>query len=184
MSTRFINIDRETPMLFPVNLQDWLPENHLSRFIVDACEQIDTSAFKVNGKGTGSDQMPPVMMLALLIYSYATGTFGSRRIEEKTYTDIGTIYICGAKAHPDHSVICAFRKDNKEAFEEAFTKVLLMARATGKLKKVGGIAVDGTKLHANASKHSAVSYKRAGEMIAEARAEVEQLWTWPLAVDK
>jgi transposase len=175
MSTRFVNIDRETPMLLPVNMQDWLPENDLSRFIVDACEQLDTSAFKVNSKGTGSEQMPPTMMLALLIYSYATGTFGSRRIERNTYTDIATIYICGAKAHPDHSVICDFRKDNKEAFEAAFTKVLIMARETGKLKKVGGIAVDGTKIKANASKHSAVSYKRAVEMIKEAEEEVKQL---------
>jgi hypothetical protein len=85
------------------------------------------------------------------------------------------MYICAGKAHPDHSVICEFRVKNKEAFREAFTKVLLIARESGKLKKVGGISVDGTKRHANASKHSAVSYGRTGEMIAELDFEVEEL---------
>ena len=119
--------------------------------------------------------MPPEMMLSLLIYSYATGRFGSRTIEAATYTDVALRYICGDRAHPDHSVICAFRKDNKELFEEAFTKVLLLARQLKQLKKVGGISVDGTKVRANASKHKAVSYKRAGEIIAELRGEVSEL---------
>jgi transposase len=168
-------IDRETPMLFPVDMRDWLPENHLVHFIIEAAEQIDGSVFKVNNRGSGDEQYPPGMMLALLIYSYATGIFSSRRIEAATYSDIAVMYICAGKAHPDHSVICEFRVKNKEAFREAFTKVLVIARETGKLKKVGGISVDGTKIRANASKHSAVSYKRAGEMIAELDLEVEEL---------
>ena len=115
------------------------------------------------------------MMLALLVYSYATGRFGSRTIEAATYTDVAIRYICGGASHPDHSVICAFRKRNKEAFEEAFTKILLLARQMKKLKKVGGISVDGTKIKANASKHKAVSYKRAGEIILELEEEVQKL---------
>jgi len=175
MSERFVNIDRETPMLFPVDMRDWLPANHLVHFIVDAINQIGVSGFKTNKRGSGSEQFPPEMMLSMLIYSYVTGRFGSRTIEAATYTDVALRYICGDKAHPDHSVICAFRKDNKEVFEETFTKVLLLARQMKQLKKVGGISVDGTKARANASKHKAVSYKRAGEIIAELRSEVAQL---------
>jgi transposase len=175
MATRLVNIDRDTPMMFPVSLQEWLPENHLARFIVDAVETLDTSVFKINKKGTGSEQMPPSMMVALLIYCYATGTFGSRRIEAATYTDIAVMYICGAKAHPNFTVICDFRRENREAFNEAFNKVLMMAVETKKMKKVGKISVDGTKLKANASKHSAVSYERAQEMIEEIDEEVKEL---------
>jgi len=162
-------------MLFPEDMRSWLPDNHLVHFVVDAISQIGVSSFKVNKRGTGDEQYPPEMMLALLVYSYATGRFGSRTIEAATYTDVAMRYICGGAAHPDHSVICAFRKGNEEAFEEAFTKVLLLARQMKKLKKVGGISVDGTKVKANASKHKAVSYKRAGEIIAELEDEVRKL---------
>jgi transposase len=175
MSERFVNIDRETPMLFPVDMRDWLPEDHLVYFIIDAIQEINVSGFKVNRQGTGSEQYPPAMTLALLIYSYVTGRFGSRTIEAGTYTDVAMRYICGDEAHPDHSVICAFRKDNRKAFEEAFTKILLLARQTGKLKKVGGVSVDGSKFLANASRHNAVSYKRAGEIIEELKGEVKEL---------
>jgi len=175
MSERYVNIDRETPMLFPVDMREWLPEDHLVHFVIDAIEQIGVTGFKVNHRGTGSEQYPPEMMLALLVYSYVTGRFGSRTIEAATYTDVAIRYICGGEAHPDHSVICAFRKENKEVFEETFTKILLLAQQLGKLKKVGGVSVDSTKIHANASKHNAVSYKRAGEIINELKKEVKQL---------
>jgi transposase len=175
MSERFVNIDRDTPMLFPVDMRDWLPEDHLVFFIIEAIEKIGVTGFKVNRSGSGSEQYPPEMMLALLVYSYVTGRFGSRTIEAATYTDVALRYICGGQAHPDHSVICAFRKDNKEVFEEAFTKILLLARQMKKLKGTGGASGDGTKIHANASKHKAVSYKRAGEIIEELKEEVRQL---------
>jgi transposase len=155
MSARFVNIDRETPMLFPVDMKDWLPENHLVHFVVDAVNQIGVGGLKVNNRGSGDEQFPPEMMLSLLIYSYATGRFGSRTIEAATYTDVALRYICADTVHPDHSVICAFRKNNKEVFEETFTKVLLLARQMKKLKKVGNISVDGSKFRANASKHKA-----------------------------
>src|SRR5215469_16375700 len=176
---RFVTIDRETPMLFPVDMRDWLPADHLVHFVIDAVQQIGVIGFKVNRRGTGSEQYPPEMMLrtfgsTLLVYCYATGRFGSRTIEAATYTDVAVRYICGGEAHPDHSVICAFRKDNKEAFEDAFTKILVLARQLKLLKKVGGISVDGTKVKANASKHKAVSYKRAGEIIAGLEAEVKE----------
>ena len=93
MSTRFVNIDRDTPMLLPEDMRTWLPEDHLVHFVVDAVNQIDVSSFKVNNRGTGNEQYPPEMMLALLIYSYVTGRFGSRTIEAATYTDVALIYI-------------------------------------------------------------------------------------------
>jgi transposase len=162
-------------MLFPVDMRDWLPENHLVHFIIDAISQIGVSGFKVNHRGSGSEQYPPEMMLALLIYSYVSGRFGSRTIEAATYTDVALRYICADRAHPDHSVICQFRKDNKEVFEETFTKVLVLARQLGKLKKSGGNSVDGSKFRANARKHKAVSYKRAGEIVEELRGQVAEL---------
>jgi len=162
-------------MLFPEDMRSWLPENHLVHFVVDAVTQIGAGAFKVNKRGTGDEQYPSEMMLALLVYSYVTGRFGSRTIEAATYTDVALRYICGGEAHPDHSVICAFRKDNKEAFEETFTKILVLARQMKKLKRVGGASADGSKFHANASKHKAVSYKRAGEIIEELKEEVKEL---------
>ncbi|MDR1863581.1 MAG: transposase [Treponema sp.] len=118
---------------------------------------------------------PPEMMSALLIYCYLTKRMPSWMIEEAAYSDAAVRYICGNRVHPDHTVICRFRVENREAFREAFTKVLVMAQEMGVLKRVGSISVDGTKIHANASKHSAVSYKRAVEMIEETEGAVEEL---------
>lgn len=175
MAVNFVNIDRDTPMLLPHDLKLWIPENHLVHFILDALETLDLTGFKVNTRGTGSKQYPPRMMLALLIYSYATGRFHSRKIEEATYSDIAIRYICGGDYHPDHDTICTFRRVNEKIFEECFVKVLALAQELGKLKKIGTISIDGTKVKANASKHSAVSYKRAGEMIIALQEEVQAL---------
>ena len=130
---------------------------------------------EVNERGTGSEQYPPRMLLSLLIYSYATGVFGSRRIEQSTYESVPVRVLC-ADTHPGHDPICTFRRANKELVSEAFVKVLEMARNL-KFLKVGQItvAVDGTKVLANASKHSAVSYQRAGERIEQLEMEVAQL---------
>lgn len=161
-------------MLLPPDLRDWVPERHMVHFIVEAIEHLDLSCFRLNWRGTGSKQYPPSTLLALLVYCYATGRFSSRRIEEATYSDVVVRYIC-ANTHPDHDTICTFRSQNAELFKEMFVKVLAMAAELGALKKVGTISVDGTKLHAHASKHSAVSYKRAGEMIEQLQMEVEAL---------
>jgi transposase len=175
MSARFVNVDRDTPLLFPEDLREWIPENHLVHFILEAIEQLDVRGFKVNTTGSGSEQYPPGMMVSLLLYCYATGRMSSRVIEEATYSDVAVRYICGNSAHPDHSVICRFRNENREGFKDIFTKVLVMAQGLGYLKKVGNISVDGTKIPANASKHRAVSYKRAVQMIEEAEGEVAEL---------
>jgi transposase len=102
MSERFVETDRETPMPFPVDMRDWLPEDHLACFIIEAVGQIGAKGFKVNYRGGGSGQYPPGMMPALLAYSYVTGRFGPRTIEAAAYTDAALRYICGGGAHPDH----------------------------------------------------------------------------------
>jgi len=175
MSATFITVDRDTPMLFPPDLREWLPEDSMVHFIIDAVEMLNLQEFSVNNRGSGSPQYPPEMMLTLLIYCYATGRFSSRAIEQATYYDVAVRYICGGDKHPDHDTICSFRSSNRAAFKEAFVKVLMLAGELGHLKKVGGVSIDGTKIKANASKHSAVSYKRAGDMIEQLELEIEEL---------
>jgi Transposase DDE domain/Transposase domain (DUF772) len=131
--------------------------------------------FHVNARGTGSEQYPPAMMLTLLIYCYATGRFGSRTIEAATYGDVAVRYLC-ANQHPEHDSIGTFRTANEPAFVAAFTQVLPLAHQL-RLTQLGGISVDGSKIAANASKHAAVSYRRAGEMIAQLQLEVQELMT-------
>src|SRR5271157_1820046 len=119
MAARFIDLDRQTPMFLARDLREWLPQEHLVHFILDAVEQIPTAHFQVNDRGTGSEQYPPPMMLALLIYCYATGWFGSRTIEAATHRDVAVRYVC-ANLHPDHSSICEFRVVNEAAFGAVF----------------------------------------------------------------
>ncbi len=173
MAARFVNLDRQTPMFLPCDLREWVPEDHIVHFILDAVEQIPTAQFHVNDRGTGSEQYPPAMMLALLIYCYATGRFGSRAIEAATHSDVAVRYLC-ANLHPDHSSICEFRTANGAAFRAAFVSVLQLAQQL-RLTKVGAVSVDGTKIQANASKHAAVSYQRAGERIQQLELEVKEL---------
>jgi transposase len=175
MSARFVNLDRQTPMFLPCDLREWLPADHLVHFLLDAVEQIPTGHFRVNHRGTGSEQYPPTMMLALLIYCYATGRFGSRTIEAATHSDVAVRYLC-ANHHPDHDSICVFRTANRAAFQAAFVTVLQLAQQL-RLTRVGTVSVDGTKVPANASKHAAVSYQRAGELIAQLQLEVQELVT-------
>jgi transposase len=173
MPARFVNVDRKTPMLLPCDLREWVPADHIVHFILEAVEQISINHFQVNDRGTGSAQYPPALMLALLIYCYATGRSSSRLIEAATFSDIAVRYLC-ANLHPDHDSICTFRRENKAAIEAAFLKVLQLAGEL-KLTRVGTISIDGTKVLANASKHAAVSYGRAGEMIEQLQLEVKQL---------
>jgi transposase len=175
MSARFVVVNRDMPMLLPPSLQDWLPAGHLAHFVVETVAVLPLQGFRVNTRGTGSPQFPPSMMAELLIYNYATGRMSSRQIEKATYEDVPSRYICGGDAHPDHDTICAFRRENAALFQECFVKVLEYAYEMGVLKKRGGASVDGTKIGANASKHAAVSYGRATEMIAELKGEVQTL---------
>lgn len=175
MAVRLKNLDRNTPLLFPPDLRSWIPSHHIVHFLIDAVDQLPANTFRFNHRGTGDTQYPPRMMLTLLIYCYATGRFSSRIIEEATWSDVIVRYICGGDLHPDHDTICTFRRKNRELFERAFVDVLKMAYNTNHLNKVGTVSVDGTKIKANASKHSAVSYKHAGEQIELLSQEVDEL---------
>jgi transposase len=175
MATRYVNIDRETPLLLPPDLRDWVPADHLVHFVIDAVEQLDVRTARVNERGTGSEQYPPRMLLGLLIYSYATGMFSSRQIERATYENVAMRLLC-ADTHPDHDTLCTFRRENAVLLGSSFAQVLELA-ARCQVLKVGGItvAVDGTKILANASKHASVSYERADETLRQLDLEVATL---------
>jgi transposase len=173
MAERFVEVDRETPMLLPADLREWVPEEDLVHFVIEAVKTLPTREFVVNERGSGYAQYPPSMMLALLIYCYANGIFSSRRIERATYRDLGVRYLT-ADTHPDHDTICKFRQQNAKLITKFFVRVLELAGEL-KLFRVGTISVDGTRLKANASKHRGVSYQRSGELIAQLQVEVEQL---------
>jgi len=175
MAARFVNVDHDTPLLLPPDIRDWVPADHLVHFVMDAVGQLDLQRARVNERGTGDEQHPPGMMLGLLIYSYATGVFSSRQIERSTSENVAVRLLC-ADTHPDHDTVCAFRRQNGELLAQSFAQVLEMAARCGVLK-VGGItvAIDGTKVLANASKHTAVSYQHAGEQMRELDLEIEEL---------
>ena len=187
MAAKFVNIDRDTPLLLPPDLRDWVKPDHMVHFIIDAVDALNLGAARVNERGTGSAQYPPAMMLGLLIYSYATGTFSSRRIECQTHENVAVRLLC-ADTHPDHDSICKFRVENKELLSSAFHQVLELA-ANARVLKVGDltVAIDGTKILANASKHSAMSHdhlqkqmKLAEEQIGELLAKAEEADSTPL----
>ena len=175
MAARFVNIDRETPLLLPPDMREWVGEGHLVHFILDAVGELDLRAAKVNARGCGSKQYPPRMLLGLLIYSYVTGVFSSRQIERMTYDSVPVRVLCG-DTHPDHDTLCTFRRANGELLTRSFAQVLEMA-ARCQVLKVGNVtvAIDGTKVLANASKHSAVSYAKAGEQMKELDLEIAEL---------
>jgi transposase len=160
-------------MLLPADLRQWVPEDDLVHFVISAVETMNTPALRVNERGSGSKQYPPRMMLALLIYCYANGLFGSRRIERATYRDVAVRYLTG-DTHPDHDTICAFRRQNGQAVKQAFREVLRLARQMG-LVKIGTVSVDGTHIKANASKHKSVRYDRARELEELLRKDIDEL---------
>lgn len=172
---KFVNIDRGTPLLLPPDLRDWVPADHLVHFVIDAVEQIDVSRAQVNERGTGSEQYPPGLLLGLLVYSYATGVFSSRQIERSTHENVAVRLLC-ADTHPDHDTLCVFRRKNGALLQNAFAQVLELAAGCGVLK-VGGItvAIDGTKVLANASKHSAVSHGHAEKTLRTLDLEIAAL---------
>jgi transposase len=178
----FRPIDRATPYLLPPSVDDWLPKDHLARFVVDIVDQLDLSALTAQYRGTGSAAYHPALMLGLLIYGYATGVYSSRRIEAATHDSIAFRYIA-ANAQPDHDSLCAFRKRFLKEIELLFVQVLGIARQM-KLLKLGTIALDGTKIHANASRHSALSYGHANKIEAQLEAEVKELLARAEAADQ
>ena len=173
MSGRFVNVDRDTPYLLPPSVQEWLPENHLARFVVEIVERLDLGDLTTAYRGRGSDAFHPAMMVALLFYGYATGVFSSRQLERETYDSVAFRYVA-ANRHPDHDTIANFRKRFLKELGALFVQILSVAQQLGVLK-IGKVSLDGTKVHANASKHSALSWEHANKIEAQLRAEVEQL---------
>lgn len=169
----FRPIDRQTDFLLPPSLQDWLPEDHLARFVVEAVERLDLNQITRQYTGRGSAAYHPEMLLALLIYSYATGVFSSRRIEQATHDSVAFRFVA-ANTHPDHDTLASFRRRFINEFADLFAQVLELAHQM-KLLKLGQVSVDGSKIHANASKHSALSYGHIEQLEVKFKQEVEQL---------
>jgi transposase len=165
--------NRNQPFLLPPSIQEWLPKNHLARYIVDTVEQLDLS--KINDQYTrgGKEAYDPRVMLSLLFYGYATGIFSSRKIERATYDSIAFRYI-SANTHPDHDTIATFRKRFLKELSELFVQILSIAQEMGVLK-VGKVSLDGTKVKANASKHKALSYVHANKLQKQLEDEVQTL---------
>src|SRR5436853_5825628 len=162
MSSRFKAVDRETRYLLPPSVQDWLPEQHLARFVVEVVAKLDLHELKMPYTGVGSEAFNPEMLLAMLFYGYATGVFSSRKLEDATHDSIAFRYIA-ANTHPDHDTIANFRQRFLEQLKPLFLQILLLAKALG-LWQPGNISLDGTKIQANASKHRALSWGHATEL--------------------
>jgi transposase len=163
-------------LLFPPSLHDWLPEGHLARFLVDVVSALDLSAIYASyddKDGRGGSAYSPEMMLRVVLYAYATGVYSSRKIESRTYEDVAFRYLSGDQ-HPDHDTFAEFRKRHLEALAGLFTQGLRLCEKAG-LVKLGHVAIDGTKIKANASKHKAQSYARMGETEARLKQEIEAL---------
>ena len=173
MPAEFILIDRDTPQLFPASVQDYLPEKHLARFVVEIVDQLDLKLLVGAYRGTGSAAYHPAMLVALLFYGYATGVFSSRKLAQATYDSIACRFIC-ANSHPDHRTIADFRKRFLGELEALFVEILLIGQAMG-LVKLGTVSLDGTKIKANASKHKALSWAHANRLEGQLKGEVAEL---------
>jgi transposase len=171
--SHFRDVDRDTAYLLPPSVDEWLPSDHLARFVVEIVDQLDLTALSRQYRGSGSAAYHPQMLAALLVYGYATGTYSSRALERACYDSIAFRYIA-ANTQPDHDTLCAFRRRFLPELQRLFVEVLQIARQM-QLLKLGTVALDGTKVHANASRHNALSYRRATEIEAQLQAEVREL---------
>src|SRR5271169_5937153 len=180
--SNFRQIDRDTGFLLPPSVDEWLPEKHLARFVVEVVEGLDLRAMTGDYRGSGSASYHPAVLLGILVYGYATGVFSSRKLERATYDSVAFRFIA-ANEHPDHDTIAVFRRRFLKEIQGLFVQVLLLAREMGMLK-MGTVGLDGTKIHANASRHSALSYEHAGKIEAQLKAEVAELMAKAEAADK
>jgi transposase len=171
--SNFRTINRNTAFLLPPSVDEWLPQRHLARYVVEVVDQLDLSEMVKAYRGSGSASYHPAMLLSLLIYGYATKVFSSRAIERATHDSVAFRFIAGNE-HPDHDTIATFRKRFLPQIESLFVEVLTLARTMGMLK-LGTVALDGTKVHANASRHSALSYGHAKKLEKQLKREVQQL---------
>ena len=175
MARKFKTVDYEAALELTITIGACLPPDHLAHFVVEIVKQLDLSCIYNQYGERGGEPYDPRVLLGLLFYGYATGVVSSRQIEEKTYSSIPFYFIAGG-LHPDHDTINTFRQDFLVELKELFVQILLIAQAAGVLE-LGNISLDGSKIHADASKSKAVSYKRLGEVEAQLRQEVHEVLT-------
>jgi len=180
--SNFRPIDRDTGFLLPPSVDEWLPERHLARFVVEVIAGLDLRSITGSYRGSGEASYHPELLIGLIVYGYATGVFSSRKLERATYDSVAFRFIA-ANEHPDHDTIAAFRRRFLKQIQPLFVQVLDMAREMGVLK-LGTVALDGTKIHANASRHSALSYEHASKIAAQLQADVADLLRKAEAADQ
>jgi len=181
MSKHFRPWKIDQTQLLPPSVQDFVDADHLARFIVEIVGQLDLGAITRQYSGRGSKAYPAEMMVSVLFYGYATGVFSSRKLERASHDSLAFRYIC-ANTHPDHDTIATFRKRFLGELKDLFVQILLIAQAMG-LFELGDISIDGTKIHASASKHSAVSYKRLLALDRQLQIEVDELFALAAQAD-
>lgn len=169
----FKEANHNTIYLLPPSLADWLPEEHLARFVVEIVGKLDLSEIYRAYRGNGAVAYPPDVLVALLFYGYATGVFSSRKLERGTYDSVALRY-AAANMHPDHDTIATFRKRFLPQLGALFGQILVMANKMGVLR-IGSVCLDGTKVKANASKHKALSYGHASKLEAQLLDEARRL---------
>jgi transposase len=167
--SNFIPADRKTDYLLPPSMDDWLTQDHLARFVVEVIDSLDLSNLTRQYAGRGSKTPPPATLLAILVYGYSTGVFSSRKLEMATFDSVAFRYIASG-THPDHDTLATFRKRFIDEIAGLFVQVLEMATEMKRLK-LGTVCLDGTKIHANASRHCALSHGH----IVKLKEEVQQL---------
>jgi len=180
--SNFRPTDRQTGFLLPPTIDEWLPQRHLARFVVEVVDGLDLRAMSVSYRGSGSASYHPAVLLSILVYGYATGVFSSRKLERATHDSVAMRFIA-ANDHPDHDTIATFRRRFLKEIETLFVEVLKLAHEMGVLR-MGTVALDGTKIHANASRHSALSYEHAGAIEKQLKAEVAELLAKAEAADQ
>jgi transposase len=179
---RFLPIDRDSEYLFPPSVQDWLPETHLARYIANVIESLDLTGIERAYAGRGSDAYHPASLMSLLIYGYATGVFSSRKIELATHDSVAFRYLA-CNRHPDHDTLATFRRRFGSEFQALFVQVLQIAQAN-RLSQFGTVSLDGTKIHANASRHSALSYGHAEKLETQLKQDVQELLALAESADR
>ncbi len=182
MPRKFKTANYAETLKLSITLDEALPPNHLARFVVEVIGQLDLSAVYARYGPVGGEPFAPEILLGLLFYGYATGVFSSRKIEKATHESLPFRFIAG-NLHPDHDTLAHFRKSFLREIQELFVQLLLLARTAGVLQ-LGNLSLDGTKLHADASKSQAVSYKRLIELEAQLRQAVAELLTLGEQVDQ
>jgi transposase len=182
-TTRFRSYAVDQLLLLPPDLREWLPEDHLAYFLLDVVKELDLSEIYASYDSSqgGRPGFEPRLMVGLLLYGYCLGMTSSRKLEKASYESV-PFRVMAANQHPDHDTIAEFRRRHLEALSRLFVQVLRLCQQAG-LVKLGHVALDGTKMRANASKHKAMSYGRMEEKIAELEAQVQELLSKAEAVD-